>query len=201
MKELLKNHIPQPIGDLSSYAVLIPLIKMDEKWHILYQVRGQAISQPGEVSFPGGRLEEGEGFQEAAIRETCEELGISCEQIDLLGELDYLVQPGRIIHSFVGILEIEDLRHLTPNPSEVDRLFTVPLDQLLNSEPTYHSLAFEIKQGQEFPFDKIPNGAHYRFTDYLRKIPFYDIEGEVIWGITALFTHSLTALLAGKKTP
>lgn len=60
-----------------------------DQWQVLYQVRSESISQPGEVSFPGGGVEEGETPQQAAVREAVEELNIQSEQIDILGEIDF----------------------------------------------------------------------------------------------------------------
>ena len=55
------------LDKLKSYAVFIPLIEVDGKDHILFEVRSESVSQPGEVSFPGGRLEGGEDFSEACL--------------------------------------------------------------------------------------------------------------------------------------
>ena len=89
--------------------------------------RGGHISQPGEISFPGGRVEDGETFQEAAIRETCEELNLVPNQIDIRGEIGYLIHQGRTIHCFVGKIKIENWEYIHPN-EEVYRLFTVEVD-------------------------------------------------------------------------
>lgn len=59
-------------------AVMIPLIKKNDGYHILFEVRSNKLSQqPGEICFPGGRREHDETSMEASIRETCEELLIS----------------------------------------------------------------------------------------------------------------------------
>ena len=44
------------------YVVLLPLVKINDKIHVLFEVRSQTVSQPGETSFPGGALEDGENF-------------------------------------------------------------------------------------------------------------------------------------------
>ena len=59
------------------YDVKLISIKSFTKYEV------SIFPQPGEVSFPGGRVEDGETFQEAAIRETCEELNLSPDQIDI----------------------------------------------------------------------------------------------------------------------
>lgn len=95
MKDLLKQYQAKPLGEEKRYAVFLPLILVNDDWHVLYEVRSQHISQPGEVSFPGGQVENQETLQEAAIRETVEELTVDASQIQLWGEIDYLVQSSR----------------------------------------------------------------------------------------------------------
>ena len=57
IKDKLAHYEPKPLGEKGRYAVLLPLIYdvKTDKYQILYQVRSEHISQPGEVSFPGGR--------------------------------------------------------------------------------------------------------------------------------------------------
>ena len=54
LEELLANYIPQPLGEKRCFSVLLPLVWSENQWQVLYQVRSESISQPGEVSFPGG---------------------------------------------------------------------------------------------------------------------------------------------------
>lgn len=51
IKELMANYRPKPLGQQKEYAVFLPLVWQNKEWHILFEVRGQNISQPGEVSF------------------------------------------------------------------------------------------------------------------------------------------------------
>lgn len=199
MKDKLKNYIPKPLGQKRKYSVLLPLVKVSGKWHVLYQIRSEMIPQPGEVAFPGGRVEAGESCREAAIRETCEELLLSPDKIDIFGEIDYLVHQNRTIHCFVGQLHIDDWQTIQPNHSEVARLFTVPLALLMQKSPTYYSLNLYLDDEQDFPFERIRKGVNYPFMEYNRTIPFYDIADETIWGMTALFTHRLTEILKEEK--
>lgn len=101
MKSLLVDD--EFYAKLKSYAVFIPLIEIDGEDHILFEVRSQNIAQPGEVSFPGGRLEEGEGFKDAALRETMEELLLANEDIEYLGYSSMILNSSfRHIKSFYG---------------------------------------------------------------------------------------------------
>ncbi|WP_288160786.1 NUDIX hydrolase, partial [Streptococcus pneumoniae] len=90
----LKNdlHQSQPlfIGEETAFkaAVLVPLVQVNGEWHILFEVRSLIMrKQPGDISFPGGKLDGSETAQEAALRETHEELGIPPESVEILGQL------------------------------------------------------------------------------------------------------------------
>ena len=194
IEEKIQNHQAQPLGQRQTYAVLLPLVKVDDNWQVLYQVRSQHIPQPGEVAFPGGKVEKGEGLAEAAIRETCEELNIQPNLIDLIGEIDYLVFQERTIHCFVGRLKVENWQDIQPN-EEVAELFTIPLNKLMATEPTYYQLTSQTRVDSDFPFDLIPNGANYPFSGQSRSIPFYEGFPHTLWGMTALFTHHFCQLI------
>ncbi|MGT2666386.1 NUDIX hydrolase [Streptococcus rifensis] len=198
IKNLLSHYQPRPIDEKRVYAVLLPLIKVNGVCHILYQVRAQHISQPGEVAFPGGRVEPGEMIREAAIRETMEELNLSADQVTIIGEMDYMVNGPRTIHCFVGQLLVEDWTQIQPN-EEVERLFTLPLDLLLEIPPTYYDLTAVVAPSRDFPFERIPNGANYNFKEHFRRVPFYNQDNENLWGMTARFTHRFTEIV--KNSP
>ncbi|EHI70537.1 NUDIX hydrolase [Streptococcus ictaluri] len=204
MRNLIEKYQPKPIGEKRRYAVFIPLIWENNDWHLLYEIRSQQISQPGEVSFPGGRVEVGETYQEAAVRETMEELAISSDAIDLWGEIDYSVQSQRTIHCFVGQLMIDDWRLLKSN-DEVECFFTVPLSQLRKQKPVYYDLHSQPIKTPSFPFDRIRNGIKYPFKNQQYAIPFYEQFDHLIWGMTAQFTKCLTDILndesIAKKNP
>ena len=77
MLEKLKNHKSTLIGieELRKYAVCIPLMPGPDGYEVLFEVRSANVkSQPGDVCFPGGRMEPGETPDETAVRETMEEL-------------------------------------------------------------------------------------------------------------------------------
>lgn len=194
--ETIKSYHPKPLGQEKAYAVLLPLVNIGGAWHVLYEVRSEEISQPGEVAFPGGRIEQGECPEDAAIRETQEELNLPKEAISIFGEIDYLVQGQRTIHCFIGKIDITDLESLSPNSSEVAKVFSIPLDSLMETPPTYYNLQAKLKPDADFPLDRLDkNGKKYRFDSRANKIPFYEQGQEPLWGMTAMFTHRFTEII------
>ena len=172
---------------------------MDGEWHILFEHRANGISQAGDAAFPGGRVEVGEEFEQAAVRETTEELGLSPDKIDVVGEMDYIVMGKRIISCYVGELAIESLDDLTLNKYEVDHVFTIPLRELKTMAPDVHYVAHHQQVADDFPFNLIPGGKQYNFSrSEQREILFYNIQGEHLWGMTAKLTARFVDILKGK---
>ncbi|HEU5139220.1 MAG TPA: CoA pyrophosphatase [Bacillales bacterium] len=166
-------------------AVLVPLLRRNNEWHVLFEVRSHDLKrQPGEICFPGGRVEpQDEDDRETAVRETCEELQIPKERLEILGPLDILVQSQNFfIYPYVGIIEEDTTIH--PN-EEVEEIFTVPLSWFRENKPELHHLDMKIKPDQDFPFELIPNGKNYNWRG--RRMPeyFYIYKEWVIWGLTA----------------
>lgn len=195
-RKILSDYSPKPVGETRRYAVLLPLVwnETSQAWEVLYQVRSHKISQPGEVAFPGGRMEPGETFEETAIRETTEELNIASQDIEVLGEIDYFIYNGRTIHCFVGILKV-DWQELAPNADEVDHLFTIALEDLLATEPQSYHLTAKGRPSKDFPFDRLPQGQDYEFGQDKRSILFYNLAGENLWGMTAQFTYNFVEIV------
>ena len=168
-------------------AVLLPLIEIKNETCLLFEVRAQDLDvQPGEVCFPGGGVEyqELDRPHETAIRETSEELGISQEDIKLLGTLDVLPTPmGRIIYPFAGKLLTTEM---APNKEEVEEVFTVPLSFLINNPPVKSYADVATQYCSDFPFSKIPP-TYKRAWQKRWSLPIYYLEYDkfFIWGITA----------------
>ncbi|MCL5057836.1 MAG: CoA pyrophosphatase [Actinobacteria bacterium] len=120
-------------------AVLLPLVNEGGREYVLFEVRSQNLNrQPGEICFPGGKVENGERTDPlvAAIRETSEELGIAGREIEVLGPLDILVTPlETMVYPYVGRI---DISHIRPNPKEVERVFLVPVHFFLETPPLCH---------------------------------------------------------------
>lgn len=167
-------------------AVLIPLVQFDQEWHVVFEVRAHTMrQQPGEISFPGGRLEKGETPVEAAIRETCEELEISADKVEVVGKLRPLATPHRqLIYPFVGILsEVPSVE----GTDEVDHLFTVPISTLIMIDPFHGEMEWTMSPDQNIPLDRLANAKAYKKRVIKMKEPFYEHEDYIIWGLTGKF--------------
>nr|WP_300003637.1 CoA pyrophosphatase [Tissierella sp.] len=202
IKKIIENRKPKCLEKMSKFSVLVPFIKEEGKLNIIFELRAKDLrTQPGEVSFPGGRLEEGETFEEAAVRETMEELNIRRDNIDLIGEFDYLVSYSNMeIHSFIASISGVDVDKILPNPGEVDHLFTVPLEFFLNNEPNGYYLDLETRYNKDFPYNLIPNGKEYNFRSSKRTIYFYEYKDYIIWGYTAsIIKHLIDELKQENK--
>ena len=167
-------------------AVLVPLIQRNGAFEVLFEVRAAHLNrQPSEICFPGGRIELSETALEAAVRETSEELGITTDQIHVLGSLNYVVAPiGIILHPFVAVLADDVV--LVPNTQEVAEIFTVPLAWLLAAEPQEALMEVATRPLDGFPLHLLPPDYP---DDWKRRktypVLFYQYERYVIWGLTA----------------
>lgn len=194
----LTNRRPGIMGedDFFISAVLLPLIEKQSNLHVLFEVRATNLKiQPGEICFPGGRVENSERgkAQDAAVRETMEELGIKREDIQIIGPLDILPTPqGRLVYPYVGEILTSKLN---PNPEEVTEVFTVPVEYFLNNPPCISHSDIATQYCSEFPFHKIP--PEYRQEWQKRwSVPIYYFEYDkyFIWGMTAKILYHFLQL-------
>lgn len=190
-------------------AVLIPLVLKDEEVYVLFQKRANHIRQGGEVCFPGGQHdpELDADYQETAIRETIEELGVEREQIRILGRLDLFLAPqGVTIEPFVGILNVADVHDLSLDANEVERVFLLPMSYFETTLPQEYHVRMEVQpsyideQGEEqilLPVRALGlperyarpwGGKHYR-------VLVYQTPEETVWGMTAAIIYELVQKL------
>lgn len=174
--------------DIFLASVLILLVETDRGLEVVFEERAHHMkTQPGEISFPGGAIEPGETPAEAAIREACEELLLTEDQIELIGPLDYYVTPFDLVLSpWVARLTHG---HLSRNPDEVARVFTVPLQDFIEHKPRIHYTKQHVTAEDDFPIQDYP------FRTLTSQTLFYDLEGEVIWGMTAKVMANFVELI------
>ncbi|KKE79267.1 CoA pyrophosphatase [Bacilli bacterium] len=198
MIQKLKNREPSILGEEHFFksAVLLPLVEVNQELHILFEVRSMNLRrQPGDICFPGGRIdEEDQTPMHCAVRETTEELGIKNTDIVDVFPLDYVVADmGRIIYPYVG--RIKNPEEIVPNKDEVGEVFTIPLDYLLENEPDVYKVHFEVKPADDFPFDLIIGGENYQWQMRHMNEMFYQYDGRVVWGLTAKILYHFISLV------
>jgi len=182
-------------------AVMLPLVEHEGKLSVLFEVRSyQLKGQPGEICFPGGHMEAQDATPlAAAVRETVEELGLSPKDITVLGDLDVLVTPFRVmLYPYVGY--IKDGTVLMPQQDEVAEVFFVPLDYLCQAEPTVSYTNVSMAPAPDFPTHLLPNGKDYNWRGGNYPVYFYTYENYIIWGLTARILHHFLEVINCKDS-
>jgi len=172
-----------PVSSVSSSvpvpaAVLVPLVDRPDEMTVLLTRRTQHLAHhPGQISFPGGRLDpEDEGDPVVcALRETTEEVGLESDRVRVLGRLDrYVTGTGFLITPVVGL--VRPPFTVVPDPFEVADVFEVPLSFVL--DPTNHQYHVRVVGGRSRSFWSLAWGD------------------ALIWGATAGMLVNLSEVLA-----
>lgn len=162
-------------------AVLIAL-QMDSEegvYRLVYTRRtGTVPDHKNQVAFPGGRAEaQDNSLRETALRESYEEIGLKPEDVTILGALESILTISNyLVTPIVGIIPNNYI--FTPEPNEVDRVFSIPLSWLAQREN------YEIRLREVTP-------PLLEKTDVLRVIYFKQFDGETLWGVSAEITLRL----------
>ncbi len=151
-------------GGRTDAAVLVPMHGWPNNPGLVFtERRGDLRRHAGEISFPGGRRDEGEDLLETALREAEEEIGLDRGNVEIVGALPPIgtFVTSYKVHPFVGL--IERGMQFEPNPSEVESVIVASLDDL------------------------VAGYAKQRLTR--RGVPFrtdtFTVGGAMIWGATA----------------
>jgi len=178
-REKLKPFDPKSEGYRNS-AVLILLIKRGDEFLIPLTERPVYNgAHSGQISFPGGKFDEADGtLEQTALRECYEEIGIK-KNIEVIGELSplHIYVSKFIVHPFVGILNSDKINY-KPHSTEVKNIIELPLHRLLLPELVKETYV-EPTPGFKF------------------KTPYFDVEGRVVWGATAMILNEFKHLLLG----
>ena len=213
IRQTCKSHQAGPINAVHRFAVLIPLIeRQDGSVEILFETRAVDLdAQPGEICFPGGAMEEGESPLETALRETCEEIGVQPDDIEILGQMDTLNNASLSIEVFAGLLknvtvqgedrqadgQVQRFSGLTLSGDEVEDVFTIPLSFFFENKPDTYYVNMEPHVPADFPYDRIGQTADYPWGRYRYSVKVYDWPGRYLWGMTAKIVERFVSLLQG----
>ena len=139
-------------------AVLIPLIAAPDGWSLLFTRRAENMAaHSGQIAFPGGAVEGTELFEDAAIREAEEEVGIPRTQVEVFGRLDDLItNSGFLVAPFAGVVH-ERIEYVM-QAAEVVETFEVPVDALLDERnPEVRYVSF---RNRRYPAYFYHHGPH-----------------------------------------
>lgn len=158
-------------------SVLFLLFPIDGEIFTCLTKRNPAMkTHPGQISFPGGKIEKGESPKATALREAEEEVGIIPADVRILGRLSELYIPVSkfSISPFVGWTDQKPSFSL--NKNEAEKLILFPVQEFLR-KPKLDSIELETVTGPLV-------------------VPYYPYDGEIIWGATAMILTELFDLLA-----
>jgi 8-oxo-dGTP pyrophosphatase MutT (NUDIX family) len=181
LQVILSNREPKRIAlgnaPYKEASVLVPLFRKDEEFWLLFTERTSTVEyHKGEVSFPGGTVDlDDNTWEQTAIRETFEEIGVREEDIEILGQLDDMntLTSQFIIHPFVGMIPFPYPFHISRK--EVERLIEIPLQFFFNSsQPRPYSIEYGGEQ---------------------LKIPAFIYGDAVIWGATERILENFIGLI------
>jgi len=157
-------------------GVLAPIIEGERGLSLLLTKRAAALKHhPGQIAFPGGKQDDGDAdVIAAALREAHEEIGLSPDKVEVLGTLP----PHETVTSFhvtpvIGF--VAEPFEIVPEPGEVDEVFAVPLDHVL--DPANYLVQSRRWRGQIRHYFVVPFGPYY------------------IWGATARMLRSWTQII------
>jgi 8-oxo-dGTP pyrophosphatase MutT (NUDIX family) len=157
-------------------AVLVALAEGPRGAEVLLTKRSMSVgTHQGQVSFPGGRVDDGESIVAAAIREAHEEVGLDSDVVLPFAELSHLNTRVSMSYIVPIVAEVPVGLELTPQTGEVDRVFWVPLGDF--EVPGVHRS--ELWYEAETP----------------REIHFYDVADENVWGATGAMLYELLRLI------
>jgi 8-oxo-dGTP pyrophosphatase MutT (NUDIX family) len=158
-------------------AVLVALVDHPDGPSVILTRRTDHLrNHPGQISFPGGRVEESESVHEAAVREAHEEIGLIPEHVHIIGELDPLTTFVSNSLIIPVVARVEGLPTFVLQETEVARVFMTPLHNLAR-EDTYRNEWWERPQGDI-------------------NIHFFELDDETVWGATGRILRQLIDVVA-----
>jgi 8-oxo-dGTP pyrophosphatase MutT (NUDIX family) len=172
-----RQRYPQQNGNARQAGVLVLLYPLANELHFVLTRRNESLrGHSGQISFPGGKRDPHDlTLIDTARRETCEELGVCGDNLDIIGSLSTIYIPPSNFEVYPIVGALPDIPQFRPNPAEVSEVFSVPLAALLDDD--YKQSEYRDFQG----------------TTYL--IPYYGFNGHKVWGATAIMLSELEGRL------
>ena len=170
-----RDAVESPPAGARLGAVIALLYKREGRLLVVLAKRPMTLrNHPGQIAFPGGRHETGETFEETALRETEEEVGIQPEQITVLGQLTpvYVPPSNFFVRPFVG-WHHGSRPQFVPSPDEVAEILEVPMVHFAQEE----------------------NHSRFQVNDQIT-VPSFLVGPHHVWGATAVMLKELATRLA-----
>ncbi len=186
---VLVNETSAPAVDNVNAGVLAALFEEAGEARLILTRRSSGMrTHKGEVSFPGGRLDEREDPASAALREAHEEIALDPSLVTLVGWIHPVMTMVSASLIMPVLATVPGRPHLVPSPQEVERVFDVALAELADPE-IFHEERWRIA-GRTIPGPDDDSFAVW----------FFEVSGEMIWGATARMIHELLSIvLTGKN--
>lgn len=191
LRNYYTGHVPTLMGERGGSAVLVPLVRQNGEYCLLYEIRSAAVHQPGEVCFPGGKREPGEDAVQCALRETREELSIPESAVTVIGEMDFIhIRAGSLLRPVLGELDPSSLETMRPEAAEVADTFLLPLRVLRQHAPEVYVRQLPV-EAPDFPYGDAGVTAGYPWRPYRLEVPVFRGLPHPLWGITARITMAV----------
>jgi len=200
IRSVYEGRRPEAIGKHRYFSVLVPFVERDGELCLLYEVRAESVSQPGEVCFPGGHVEKGEHPCDCALRETYEEIGVPADRVRLIGPGDRLYGYANFtLFTYLGVVDYEDYKKAKLAEDEVSEIFLMPLKNIEETKPEIYVEKITTNIDKGFPYERLGISEDYGWRVGTWEIPVYDFGNRVIWGMTARITASIIDNVKGKN--
>jgi 8-oxo-dGTP pyrophosphatase MutT (NUDIX family) len=176
-----RSSIVWPEGGYRIGAVVVLLEYREDDWHIILMRRTEdGGTHSGQISFPGGRFEEGDGsFLFTALREMKEEIGVDWNKVRVLGGLSplYIPPSNYMVYPYVAVA-VDEIEYVLSS-MEVTELISIPLSRLIHSDSKVNRI---VSSSGDPSFEM--------------EVPVYDLdENNFVWGATAMILRELEAVL------
>ena len=211
----LREMLPKKAGingeeEFLNTSVLVLLTNINNEYHFVFEKRAKQIRNPGEICFPGGKVDnkKDKNTEETAIRETYEEIGIDREKLNIIGRLDSIISPRMImVNAYLAVVNIKSMDEFHINEKEVEEVLTIPVSYFTNIKPEKYKVLIKAhsnfinENGEKMellPAEKIglPSTYNDNWGDGIYSIYVYKTPKEIIWGITARLIYDIVKKLS-----